>query len=600
MWGLVNFILRNHKILLFILFLRSIKKFGLKKAFSDFYAGIAEKRKPLKKFISLSRRERMSQINTVFMESYKISVIASLYNTPKNYLEDMLNSINAQTYRNYELCLVDGSDKDHSYVRQICAEYTQNNNRIKYRKIDKNFGVSDRLNTAIEMSTGDFIGLVHQSDMLHPSALYEIMKVICNEKADFIYTDEALFSDKYYVTLRYHKPCYAIDTLCSHNYIGHLAVFDRKLMEKGGLFRSKYDGNQDYDLNLRYTDIASKIINVQKILYFRRDDKKNITSDIKRKIEKMTIAENVIEEYLNKKNKPAKIKSIIELPDYYRSIYKLIEYPKVSIIIPNKDSAAMLRKCISSIIQKTTYGNYEIIIAENNSKQDAVFTLYEELKRFDNISIVYWENDGFNFSRICNFAVEYSEGKHLIFLNNDVTIISPNWIEEMLMYSQRSDVGAVGAKLYYFNGSVQHAGVILGLGGLASHIYQSVPRDTVGYMGKLKIVQNMSIVTAACMMIERKLFDEAGGFDSEFPNSFNDVDLCLKLRKAGFLNVWTPYAEAYHLESRSRGYNIGTKKRRQLARDVDLFKKRWHNELAAGDPYYNCNFTLDKNDYRYK
>jgi len=600
MWGLVNFILRNNKILLFVNFLRSIKKYGIKKVFSDLAVGIAEKRKPLKKFINLSRRERMTQTHTVFKEDYKISVIVSLYNTPKHYLEDMLNSITAQTYNNYELCLVDGSDKEHSYVRQTCATYTQNNIRIKYRKIDKNFGVSERLNIAIEMSTGDYIGLVHQSDILHPSALYEIINAICNEKADFIYTDEALFSDKYYITIRYHKPCYAIDTLCSHNYISHFTVFARKLIEKGGMFRSEYDGSQDYDLNLRYTDIASKIINIQKILYFKRDDKKNITNDIKRKIEKMEITENVIKEYLDKRNKPAKIESIIELPDYYRVIYELTEHPKVSIIIPNKDCASMLRKCISSIIQKTTYSNYEIIIVENNSRQDNVFALYEEIKRFENIRIVYWEKEGFNFSAISNFGVDNSEGKHLIFLNNDVTIISPNWIEEMLMYSQRSDVGAVGTKLYYFNGSVQHAGVILGLGGLASHIYQSVPRDTVGYMGKLKIVQNMSIVTAACLMIKRQLFDEVGRFDPVFPNSFNDFDLCLKLRKAGYLNVWTPYAEAFHLESRSRGYNVGAKKRRKLAKDIDLFRKRWHNEIAAGDQYYNCNLSLDKNDYRYK
>jgi GT2 family glycosyltransferase len=245
-----------------------------------------------------------------------------------------------------------------------------------------------------------------------------------------------------------------------------------------------------------------------------------------------------------------------------------------------------LKNCITSIIEKTTYENYEIVIVENNSAKDATFNYYEELKRYPGFSVVYWEGKGFNYSEICNFGVRHASGKQLIFLNNDVVIISPNWIEEMLMYSQRNDVGVVGVKLYFLNRSVQHAGVVLGLGGVAGHIYLGMPYYETGYTAKLHIVQNMSAVTAACMMIKKSVFEEVGRFAPEFCDSYNDIDLCLKIRKAGYLIVWTPYAEAFHLESKSRGYNTSSGKKHRLAWEMDLFKTKWGDELAKGDPYY--------------
>jgi len=600
MWGLINFILRNNKIYLFVNFLRSIKNHGFRTTFERITAGIKGQKAPLKSYTGLSKKERKIQENMIFPKNHKISIIVSLYNVPQHYLNDMMESVLSQTYGNWELCLVDGSEKNNMTAKHTCKIYTQKDKRIKYRKVNKSVGVSERLNIAIDMASGNFWGLLHQSDILHPSALYEMMKVICDEEADFIYSDEAYFSENYYVKLRHHKPDYAIDTLCSYNYISHFTIFNRKISERGGTYRSEFNGGQDYDLILRYTDIADKIYHIPKLLYFHRDEKKLAASDIKRKLDNISAAEKVITDYLKKHGKPAHVESKIELPGYYRVIYDLQEKPLVSIIIPNKDNAPLLRKCISSIMQKTTYENYEIIIAENNSSEETIFALYEELKRYENIHVIYWKETGFNFSKICNFGAQHSKGSQLIFLNNDIEIITPNWIEEMLMYSQRSDVGAVGVKLYYHNGSVQHAGLILGLEGLTAHVYHSVPRDTTGYMGKLQIVQNMSVVTAACMMIKKNIFEETGCFAPEFPNSFNDVDLCLKLRKSGYLIVWTPYTEAYHLESKSRGYNIGTKKRFKHAKDVTLFKTRWEKELAAGDPYYNCNFSLDKTDYSFK
>ena len=599
-WGLANLIRRNRRLFLFVKSLRYINKDGIRKTAGEIVAGMRGQWTPLKTYVLLSNHEKMSQTSMVFPKNFKISIIVSLKNIPEQFLREMIESVTAQTYGNWELCLADGSDKNHVNVRHACKMYTENDNRIKYRKFDKNLGISEGLNKAVGMSSGEYIGLLDQGDMLHPSALYEVMKVICNEDADFIYTDEANFSNIHNVTLRHHKPDFAIDTLCSHNYIGRFIVFSRTLTEKAGLFRREFDGSQDYDLIFRYTDIASKIYHISKLLYFWRSDGKTAPANSGKNAENISSAEKTISDYLRKHKKPGRVESKIGLPGFYRVIYELTEKPKVSIIIPNKDNALLLRKCLSSILDKTTYGDYEVIIVENNSSEAAIFALYEELSRYANIRIVYWEGKGFNFSEICNFGAQHAHGQQLVFLNNDVLIIAPSWIEEMLMYSQRSDVGAVGAKLYYLNGSIQHAGMIMGLGGIAGHIYHGAPHDAIGYMGKLQVVQNMSAVTAACMMIRRQVFEEAGQFASEFPYSFNDVDLCIKIRKAGYLIVWTPYAEAYHLESRSRGYNTSSEKKHILVQETDLFKARWEKVLDRGDLYYNCNFSLDKTDYNVK
>jgi len=598
LWALTNFIHRNRGLFLFVNSLRSVKKYGIKKTTREIVAGIRGQETSLETYVFLTKFEKTFQSIMIFPKKLKISIIADLYNTPEQSLKEMIESVLEQTYGNWELCLADGSDKRHVNVKHICKNYTEKDSRIKYRKFNRNLGISGRLNKAIEMASGEYMGILDAGDVLHPSALYEVMIAICRENADFIYTDEAVFANNHFITLRRHKPCYAVDTLCSYNYIGHFIVFDKKLAEKAGVFRSEFDGSQDYDLIFRYTDAASRIYHISKLLYFSRNGFKYTSPDVARRMEAISAAEKTISSYLTKHGKPALVERKIGLQGFYRVIYELTEMPMVSIIIPNKDNTTLLRDCISSILEKTTYEKYELIIVENNSSEGAVFALYEELKMYANIRVVYWKGTGFNYSEICNFGVDHSHGRHLVFMNNDVQIISPGWIEEMLMYSQRSDVGVVGAKLYYLNGSIQHAGVILGLGGIAGHVYRGALHNAIGYMGKLQIVQNMSVVTAACMMVRRDVFDEAGRFAAEFPTSFNDVDLCLKIRKAGYLIVWTPYAEAYHLESKSRGYNTTNGKKHRLVHEMALFKLRWEKELAEGDPYYNRNFSLDKNDYR--
>ncbi|MCL2763725.1 MAG: glycosyltransferase family 2 protein [Treponema sp.] len=599
-WRLINHIRRNRRLYFVIKSLLSIRKQGIKKSFNDFIANMKGNDIPLETCLFLSKQDTKLQKTMIFSRRIRISIVTSIFNIPEKHLKEMIESVLAQTYGNWELCLVDGSDKRHMGVKHICKTYTQKDNRIKYRKYDRNIKKSERLNKAIEMSTGDYIALLDQGDLLHPGALYEIMRVICREGADFIYSDEANFSGNNIVTFRHHKPDFAIDTLCSHNYIGHAIAFSRKLFEKAGTFRSDFDKSYDYDLILRYTNIAKKIVHIPKLLYFNRELDRKTVSDIGTRMESISAAEKALSDYLNKHKKTARVESIIGLPRFFRVYYELNEKPLISIIIPNKDNASMLQNCIFSILEKTTYPNYEIIIVENNSSEDSTFALYKELSRNINIRIITWKGKGFNFSEICNFGVQQSNGQHIIFLNNDVLIISPYWIEEMLMYDQRDDVGAVGAKLYYLNGSIQHAGVVLGLGDIAGHVFHGASHDTVGYMGKLQIVQNMSVVTAACMMIKKKVFNDVEQFSTEFPNSFNDVDLCLKIRKAGLLIVWTPYAEAYHIESRSRGYNTTSSKKHSLAMETDLFKVKWEEELEKGDPYYNCNFTLDRMAYTFR
>ena len=600
-WILISFIRRNRLLYLCARTVVSVKKIGfratIKKLCVYIQRDLRNKFSSLGKELFLSMSERYSQENAIFSKQIKISIIIPLFNTNAEHLVKMINSVEAQTYANWELCLVDGSDKSHENVKFICEDYALLDNRVKYKKLDENLGVSNNSNKAIEMSSGEYIGLLEHDDVLHPSALYEIMTVICKENSDFIYTDEAVFSSNGKIVLKHYKPDYAVDTLYSHNYISRFTVFSRDLMEKAGLFRSEYDGSQDYDLILRYTHNASKISHISKLLYFHRKREK---SNIDKKLNVILSAEKAITEHLKTIGISAEVESKIGLPGYYRIIYKLTEKPLVSIIIPNRDNASLLRRCLSSIMERTTYDNYEIIIVENNSNDVATENLYKELKRYTNIHIVHWGGKEFNFSEICNLGFKYAKGEQIIFLNNDIEIITPNWIEEMLMFCQRDDVGAVGAKLYFSNRSIQHAGVVLGIEGTAGHIFYGTPFGFTGYMGKLQIVQNMSAVTGACMMVKRTVFEDVGLFPVEFHNSYNDVDLCIRIRKAGYLIVWTPYAEAYHFESQSRGYNITHEKKRKLASEMALFKAKWKKELAVGDPYYNCNFSLDSTSYRIK
>jgi len=544
----------------------------------------------------LTQSEREAQETHIFNKNIKISIITPLYNTPEKFLFDMINSVKTQTYANWELCLADGSEDDHAYVGEICTRLAKADERIKYKKLEHNGGISYNTNMAIELATGNYFAMLDHDDILHPSALFEVMNVICNQGADFIYTDEIKFTDTPKNAFQPHfKQDYAPDTLRANNYICHLSVYSRALFEQAGPYHSDFDGSQDYDMTLRLTEKARNIIHIPKLLYYWRSHSQSVAESIETKPQAITSANAAISNHL----KRVGLKGIVEntpLQSWYRIRYEIIGAPLVSIIIPNKDHTDDLRKCISSILNLTTYTNYEIIIVENNSETKDIFDYYDTLKSYPQIKIIHY-NGTFNYSAINNFAVKHSKAEHLLFLNNDCEVITAPWIEELLMFSQRPDIGATGGKLYYSDDTVQHAGVSIGLLTLAGHLHRGFPRVHAGYMGRLQYAHNLSAVTGACMMVRRDVFNQVNGFDEKIAVAFNDVDFCMRIRKAGYLIVFTPFAELYHYESKSRGYDDKAEKRARLITEIILFRQRWADELQKGDPYYNPNLTPEREDF---
>lgn len=556
------------------------------------------------KQIYLSPKARKEQIETVFTKEVLFSIVVPLYNTPEKFLCEMINSCIDQTYGNWELCLADGSDNEHSYVEKIIKNYIKKDKRIKYKKLENNMGISENTNECITMASGDYIALFDHDDLLHPSALYEYMKVICEQNADFIYCDELTFEGTLDKVITMHfKPDFAIDNLRANNYICHFSVFKSELLKETGLFRKEFDGSQDHDIILRLTEKAKNIVHIPKILYYWRSHPNSVAADINSKAYAVDAGKRAVKDHLNRCNLNAIVESSKAFPTIYRIKYDIKINQKISIIIPNKDNKQMLEKCINSILNKSTYENIEIIVVENNSTTTEIFEYYKKLEEQTNIRVVVYDKEKeFNYSAINNFGAEYATGEQLLFLNNDIEIITPNWIEEMLMYSQREDVGAVGAKLYYPNDTIQHAGIILKLGEhrCAGHCHYRCEKQNLGYMGRLYYAQDFSAVTAACMMMKKKIFDDINGFDESFKVAFNDVDLCMRIRDKGYLIVWTPYAEAYHYESISRGYEDTAEKEKRFLDEVNKFKLKWKSELDIGDPYYNTNLTLDSDDFSLK
>ena len=581
--------------------MRSLKKNGLRNTWRK----VQDWRKHRQNFVGLAKKplftkeELEAQRYVQFARDVKFSIVVPLYNTPARFLHEMIRSVLDQTYGNWELCMADGSDAQHGNVEQACKKYCQKDSRVHYLKLDKNLGISGNTNACLEMATGNYIGLFDHDDLLHPAALFEVMWAICEQDADFIYTDENTFHDKPEDAFCPHfKPDFAPDTLRANNYICHFTVFKRQLMDQAGRFNSKYDGSQDFDMVLRLTEKAEKIFHIPEILYFWRAHKDSVAQGIEAKPYVIEAAKGAITEHLSRVGLEGFVEDTV-VPSMYRIKYTIKAIPKISIIIANCDHADDLRKCITSIQKLTTYKNWEIIIVENNSIEIATRDYYQELQQLENIKIVTWEakNGEFNYSAINNYGAKFATGEYILLLNNDTEVISADWIQEMLMFAQRTDVGAVGAKLYYFDDTIQHAGIGIGILTLAGHYHRGFDRCDFGYMGRLIYAHNVSAVTAACMMIRRNVWKEVGGLDETFQVAFNDVDLCMRIRQAGYLIVWTPYAELYHYESKSRGYDDTPEKQKRFEGEVRRFQTRWAKELAAGDPYYNPNLTLDREDF---
>lgn len=594
-----KFVRKNEQVYLFFRYMKRIVTFGPERAEAFRKAERARKDKLQKEAGRITPEETRRQRETVFDRRIKFSILVPLYNTPESFLTEMIESVLQQTYSNWELCLADGSDGDHSRVETVCAQYADRDPRIFYKKLERNGGISENTNACISMATGDYIGLFDHDDLLHPYALFEYMKAICAEKADFIYSDEASFtktpSDAFFL---HFKPDYAPDTLRSNNYICHFTVFSRELLKKaGGGFRKEFDGSQDYDLILRLCEQAERIIHIPRILYYWRSHEGSTALNVSAKPYTIEAGKAAIAEHLGRVGLKGTV-SEAAMASTYKVQYEIDGDPLISIIIPNRDHVGDLRRCVDSIWEKSSWDHWEIIVVENGSEDPATFDCYDEIQKDERIRVVEWKSDGgFNFAAINNFGARLAKGDYLLLLNNDTEVITADWMEQMLMYAQRGDVGAVGAMLYYPDNTVQHAGIILGIAGVAEHAHKGYRRGEFGYAGRMTIAQNLSAVTAACMMVPRKIWDEMQGLDEAFAVMYNDLDLCMRIRKAGYLIVWTPYAELYHYESKSRGKEDSPEKRKRANGEIDRFMAKWGTEIEKGDPYYNPNLTLVNGDF---
>lgn len=548
------------------------------------------------------RNELEKQKKTSFGYRPKISFVVPLYKTPEKYLRRLTESFQEQTYSNWELCFSDGSGAQ-SPLTELLKELTAKDNRIKYVSHEEPLQISENTNSAIEIATGDFIAFADHDDELTPNALFECVKAI-NEKPQtlVIYTDEDKMSmDGHKFFQPHFKPDYNPDLLCTVNYICHLFVVSRKVIEKVGGLRSEFDGAQDYDFVLRCVEAVKdeEICHIPKILYHWRCHEDSTAENPESKLYAFEAGRRAVQAHYERTGIRAEVFKG-EYLGLYRTKFIRDHDPLISIIIPNKDHIDDLKRCMESIEQKSTYKNYEYIIVENNSTDPATFEYYKKLEAENpKVRMVYWDGV-FNYSAINNYGASFAKGEYLLLLNNDTEIINPDCLEELMGYCMRKDVGAVGARLYYEDDTIQHAGVVIGFGGIAGHCFVQQKRGTTGYCHRIICAQDYSAVTAACMMVKRSAFDAVGGLSEELAVAFNDIDFCMKLRKAGYLIVYNPYAELYHYESKSRGLEDTPEKVARFNKEVATFEKKWPDILKKGDPYYNPNLTLKSQDFSLK
>lgn len=546
-----------------------------------------------------TKAELESQRKEHFAWEPTFSVVVPLYKTPEKYLRALVESLQAQTYGKWELCLSDGSGKD-SPIRELLQQLQKEEPRIRVIDHQEQLQISENTNAAIEAATGEFVVFADHDDVVTAHALYECVKAL-NEKPE----TEVLYSDEDKMTMDGHKffqphfkPDYNVDLLCTVNYICHLFVAKKTLIDEVGMLRKEFDGAQDYDFIFRCVEHAGteKIHHIPKILYHWRCHEDSTSENPESKLYAFDAGQRAVQAHYDRIGVSAEV-SKGEFLGLYRTRFLREQDPLISIIIPNKDHIDDLKRCIDSIEEKSTYTNYEYIIVENNSEEKETFAYYEQLEAVNpKVHVVYYTGH-FNYSAINNFGAQYANGEYILLLNNDTEIINPDCLEELLGYCTREEVGAVGARLYYEDDTIQHAGVVIGFGGIAGHCFVQQKRGFTGYCHRIICAQDYSAVTAACMMVKRKAFDEVGGLSEELQVAFNDIDFCMKLRKAGYLIVYNPYAELYHYESKSRGLEDTPEKVARFNQEIATFEKRWPEILRDGDPFYNPNLTLDSQDF---
>ena len=544
------------------------------------------------KLTKASKEELIKQKEYKWAEDAPLfSIVVPLYRTPKGYLKELIESIEAQTYVKWELCLADGSpdNKLEMFVKSYQDE------RIKYRYIGENLGISGNTNKAVEMATGDFIVLCDHDDLITPDALFEFAKeIVLDKEVDSIYSDEDKIDEKSYdVFDPSFKPDFNIDMLRSQNYICHLYGVRRELVEKYGMFNSEYDGAQDYDFILRMSEHSRKIAHVAKILYHWRTHQGSTALNPESKMYAYDAGARAIGAHYARVLPEIQIERIENgyTLGMYHTVFKFNEYPLISVIIPNKDHTDDLDKAIRSMIEKGTWPNLEFIVVENNSTEEKTWEYYKKIeKEYSQVKVVYYDGI-FNYAKINNFGVRHARGEYYLFMNNDVELIEPDSLKEMMGYGQRNDVGAVGCRLLYEDNTLQHAGVIVGEIGVAEHIFKK-QIEGMTYHARAMLTQDMSAVTAAVMLVKKEVFEKVEGFDERFAVAFNDIDICMKIREGKKLIVYAPYACFHHYESKSRGAEDTPEKIERFNREIGLFNLKWEKNILDGDPYYNQNLSV--------
>lgn len=540
---------------------------------------------------NLSDNEIDRQKEEKFDHDVTFSVVVPLYNTPADFLRDLISSVFNQTYVNWELCLADGSDVAQEHIKRIVSELSDDS-RIKYKSLGGNLGIALNTVAAYEMASGEYIVLMDHDDILPVNAFYELAVALDDlPDTDILYSDRLVFSDETKTILAYHfLPGFSPDYLRSMNYMSHLIVYSRKILQRVDFERPGYDGSQDYELLLRCIEQTDQILHIPKVLCLCRASPGSVALNPEDKMYAYDAGRKAITEHIHRIGFPGEVEFLKRL--YAYRIHYQVKTPKITLVIPNRDHHEDLKRCLNSVLNLSTYSNFDIKIIENNSQEQAIFDYYEALSSEPKVKVLIADIEEFNYSYLNNFAIQHSDSEYMILLNNDIEVITPNWIEEMLMFAQRPDVGAVGAKLLYKEDSIQHCGLVIGLdGGLANNYGVKKGADELGYMHSLVLPQNYSAVTAACLMVSRENYLAVGGLDEvDYKVALNDVDFCLKLREMGLYNVWTPYARLYHLESATRGSDeLGINKIR-YKNEIARLKSKWSKYYIYGDPFERKNF----------
>ena len=543
------------------------------------------------RIMRVSRQELFAQRKTKFSYAPKFSVVVPLYHTPAKFLKDLVRSMMYQSYANWELCLVNASPED-VHLTSLLENWAMRDKRIRVIRLEKNLGIAQNTNAGIEASTGEFIAFLDHDDFLEPDALFCYVDALNKDKTiDVFYSDEDK-TDEYAAHYFYphFKSDFNIDLLHANNYMCHFLAVRKSLVDTVGGLNEKFDGAQDYDFVLRLTENTKKIYHCPRILYHWRCSNQSTAASQGNKMYAIHAGKAALNAHYKRIGWTARAQEGA-VDGWYQTKFTLKEEPLVSILIPNKDHTDDLDVCLNSFFERADYQNYEFIIIENNSVLPETFAYYEKIeKEHDNVKVVYWEA-GFNYSAINNFGFKFAKGDYIMLLNNDVELITPDIFQSMLGFCMRPEVGIVGAKLLYNDHTVQHAGVLVGAGGLADHVFKGIHEDDPGYMGRAISSQDVSAVTAACLLVKRSVYEEVGGLEEEFQVAFNDVDFCLKVRKAGYLIVYDADVKLFHYESKSRGMEDTTDRFIRFGNEMMLLNSKWDILSTFVDPYYNPNLS---------